>query len=95
MPLPVMIDTDIGDDIDDTWALVMALNSPELDVRYILTCGPGHHQGRAALTRPQPSPNPRVLWPWSTKPATTLFVCEFILSVQAGSCCQVETTSLA
>lgn len=36
---PVILDTDIGGDIDDTWALAMMLNSPELDVRMILTEG--------------------------------------------------------
>ena len=36
-PIPVILDTDIGTDIDDTWALVMMLNSPELDVRLIVT----------------------------------------------------------
>jgi inosine-uridine nucleoside N-ribohydrolase len=35
--IPVIIDTDIGDDIDDTWALVLALRSPELDVRLVVT----------------------------------------------------------
>ncbi len=34
---PVIIDTDIGDDIDDTWALALALKSPELDVRLVVT----------------------------------------------------------
>jgi inosine-uridine nucleoside N-ribohydrolase len=33
--IPVILDTDIGDDIDDTWALVMMLNSPELDIRLV------------------------------------------------------------
>jgi inosine-uridine nucleoside N-ribohydrolase len=38
--LPVILDTDIGDDIDDTWALVMLLKSPRLDLRLITTtCG--------------------------------------------------------
>ncbi|NLO36805.1 MAG: nucleoside hydrolase [Clostridiaceae bacterium] len=37
--IPVILDTDIGGDIDDTWALVMLLNSPELDIRLILTTG--------------------------------------------------------
>jgi len=36
-PIPVIFDTDIGDDIDDTWALVMLLRSPGLDVRLITT----------------------------------------------------------
>ena len=34
--IPVILDTDIGDDIDDTWALTMMLNSPELDVKMVL-----------------------------------------------------------
>ena len=34
--IPVILDTDIGGDIDDTWALAMMLNSPELDVRMVL-----------------------------------------------------------
>jgi inosine-uridine nucleoside N-ribohydrolase len=36
-PTPVILDTDIGDDIDDTWALILALKSPELDVRLVVT----------------------------------------------------------
>ena len=35
--IPVILDTDIGDDIDDTWALVLALKSPELDVKLVVT----------------------------------------------------------
>ena len=35
--IPVILDTDIGNDIDDTWALGMLLNSPELDLRLLLT----------------------------------------------------------
>jgi inosine-uridine nucleoside N-ribohydrolase len=34
---PVILDTDIGDDIDDALALALALQSPELDVRAITT----------------------------------------------------------
>ncbi len=30
---PVILDTDIGDDIDDTWALLMLLRMPALDLR--------------------------------------------------------------
>jgi inosine-uridine nucleoside N-ribohydrolase len=37
-PLRVILDTDIGGDIDDTWALVMLLKSPELDCKLITTC---------------------------------------------------------
>jgi inosine-uridine nucleoside N-ribohydrolase len=33
---PVILDSDIGDDIDDTWALGVLLNSPELDVKLIV-----------------------------------------------------------
>lgn len=35
--LPVVFDTDIGTDIDDTWALAMILRSPELDLKLVLT----------------------------------------------------------
>ncbi len=34
---PILLDTDIGDDIDDTWALCQALGTPELEVRLIVT----------------------------------------------------------
>jgi inosine-uridine nucleoside N-ribohydrolase len=36
-PIPVILDTDIGTDIDDTWALAQLLRSPELDTKIILT----------------------------------------------------------
>lgn len=36
-PIPVIFDTDIGDDIDDTWALFQLLRSPELDIKLIAT----------------------------------------------------------
>jgi len=36
-PIPVILDTDIGSDIDDTWAIAMMLNCPELEPRLILT----------------------------------------------------------
>jgi inosine-uridine nucleoside N-ribohydrolase len=35
--IPVILDTDIGTDIDDTWALAMLLNSPELDPKLVVT----------------------------------------------------------
>lgn len=35
--IPVILDTDIGSDIDDTWALTMMLKSPELDVKLVMT----------------------------------------------------------
>ncbi len=34
--VPVILDTDIGDDIDDTWALALLLRSPELDLRLVV-----------------------------------------------------------
>jgi inosine-uridine nucleoside N-ribohydrolase len=36
-PIPVIFDTDIGDDIDDALALALALQSPELDVTLVTT----------------------------------------------------------
>ncbi len=35
--IPVILDTDIGDDIDDTWALALLLKSPELDLRLVVS----------------------------------------------------------
>ena len=35
--IPIILDTDIGDDIDDALALALALQSPELDVRAVTT----------------------------------------------------------
>jgi inosine-uridine nucleoside N-ribohydrolase len=35
--IPVILDTDIGTDIDDTWALAMLLRSPELDLKLVTT----------------------------------------------------------
>lgn len=35
--IPVIIDTDVGDDIDDIWALAMALRLPQLDIRLVTT----------------------------------------------------------
>src|SRR5580704_7918673 len=35
-PTPVILDTDIGDDIDDTWALGLLLQSPELDLKLVV-----------------------------------------------------------
>lgn len=34
---PIILDTDLGDDIDDTWALCMLLGMPDVDVRLITT----------------------------------------------------------
>ena len=35
-PIHVIFDTDIGDDIDDTWALGLLLRCPELDVKLVV-----------------------------------------------------------
>ena len=35
--IPVILDTDIGGDIDDTWALAMMLKCPELDVKLVVS----------------------------------------------------------
>ena len=35
--IPVILDTDIGTDIDDAWAVVMMLKRPEIDVKLITT----------------------------------------------------------
>jgi len=35
-PIPVIYDSDIGDDIDDTWALGLLLKCPELDVKLVV-----------------------------------------------------------
>ena len=35
-PTPVILVTDIGSDIDDSWALALALRSPELDLRLVV-----------------------------------------------------------
>lgn len=36
-PVPVVLDTDLGDDIDDTWALAMLLKNPRVDLQLIVT----------------------------------------------------------
>lgn len=48
-PIPVVLDTDIGSDIDDTWALAHLLWSPELDLKMVL-CATGNtrYRGRVA-----------------------------------------------
>jgi len=46
--IPVILDTDIGGDIDDTWALVMMLKSPELDVK-LVTSDSGNDVYRARI----------------------------------------------
>ncbi len=35
--VPIILDTDIGTDIDDAFALALALSSPEIDLRAVTT----------------------------------------------------------
>lgn len=37
MSIPIILDTDIGLDVDDVWALALLLKSPELDVKLVLS----------------------------------------------------------
>jgi len=50
MSLPVILDTDIGTDIDDAYALVLAATSPELDLRAVTTVNNGV-ETRALIAR--------------------------------------------
>lgn len=47
-PKPVILDTDICDDIDDTWALSILLNSPELECK-LITTAVGDTQAKAKV----------------------------------------------
>lgn len=47
--IPVVLDTDIGSDIDDTWALAMLLKSPEFQPK-LITTATGDTFYRAKLT---------------------------------------------
>ncbi len=46
--IPVILDTDIGDDIDDTWALALLLKSSEVDLKLVVS-DRGHTVYRAKL----------------------------------------------
>ncbi len=46
---PILLDFDIGEDIDDTFALALVLASPELDLRGVTTVGHDAHK-RAQIT---------------------------------------------
>lgn len=48
-PIPVILDTDIGTDIDDTWALAMLLGCPELELK-LVTASTGDVAYRAKLS---------------------------------------------
>jgi purine nucleosidase len=47
-PAPIVLDTDIGGDIDDAFALALVLASPELDLRAVTTVS-GDTQARARI----------------------------------------------
>jgi inosine-uridine nucleoside N-ribohydrolase len=47
-PIPLILDTDIGTDIDDTWALAMVLRCAELDLRLVVSAT-GNTEYRAAI----------------------------------------------
>lgn len=47
MKIPVILDTDIGSDIDDTWALALLLKSPEVDLKLAVSdTGDTHYRAR-------------------------------------------------
>lgn len=48
-PVPTILDTDIGGDIDDTWALAFMLCCPEIDLKMVAT-DTGHTEYRARIT---------------------------------------------
>ncbi len=41
--IPILLDTDIGSDVDDAFALALILASPELEMRGVTTCGSDPH----------------------------------------------------
>lgn len=47
--IPVILDTDIGTDVDDTWALAQLLRCPELEPKLVLTSA-GNIDFRTAIT---------------------------------------------
>lgn len=50
-PVRVIIDTDIGDDIDDSWAIAFLLASPAVDVRLIVTASFNTHDRAFILAK--------------------------------------------
>jgi inosine-uridine nucleoside N-ribohydrolase len=51
MKVPVLLDTDIGDDIDDALALALVLSSPELDLRGVTTVAGDAHTRALIICR--------------------------------------------
>ena len=50
-PIPVIFHTDIGGDVDDTWALLQILRSPELDLKLVATDAGGTGYGARLATK--------------------------------------------
>src|SRR5512140_1487788 len=49
LPCPVLLDTDVGTDVDDAIAIALLLASPELDLRAVtIVSGDTEHRGRIA-----------------------------------------------
>jgi len=58
---PVILDTDIGTDIDDSWALAYALRSPELDLKLVVTdTGDTRYRAKIAAKELQAAGRPDV-----------------------------------
>ena len=49
--IPVVLDTDIGFDVDDVWALALLLRCPELDVKLVLSSTGDTHYGAALAAK--------------------------------------------
>ena len=50
-PIPVVYNTDIGGDVDDSWALLQLLRSPELDLKLVATDAGGTGYGARLATK--------------------------------------------
>ena len=48
---PVILDTDIGFDVDDVWALALLLRCPELDLKLVLSSTGDTHYGAALAAK--------------------------------------------
>jgi inosine-uridine nucleoside N-ribohydrolase len=49
--IPVILDTDIGFDVDDVWALAFLLRCPELDVKLVLSDSGDTHYSAALIAK--------------------------------------------
>lgn len=76
--IPVILDTDIGGDIDDSWALALLLRCPELDTRLVVTAleGGDDPYARAKITAKQISES------------------GFSIPVGSGLCVEPESTTM-